>query len=295
MRIFYSLLCYAFAIVSFARSGNTIDSVVIRQVPWNILTVAGVSCQEFERSFAYDEFCITDKKKIKKLIGRMNKLKRTTSGFMDVRCKICFYSADTLKQVCCMDYYNVWYEGEMYAVPPKLHKLLKTLEHDGTPVKTDHSSFGGISDFPYTNGKDSLWSFIHSKYLSNSYMITDTLNVIALCRINYLGETIDTEIRIKNDSSQSAILLKNELANILKRDIKWNSQAVEYPDEFILIPIKLYPAMNESDNVLKCVCGFPFKAGAGNYFGLWKDGNKKTAESQGGSCEGSGSLIRSEK
>ena len=163
-------------------------------------------------------------------------------------------------------YYNVWYEGEMYAVPSKLHKLLKTLEHGGTSVKTDYSSLGGISDKSFSNGKDSLRSLINTKYLSNSYMIKDTVTVMALCRINYLGETIDAEIRIKNDSSQSAILLKNELANLLKREIKWNSQAVEYPDEFILIPIKLYPAMSDSDKVLKCVFGSPFKAGAGNYF-----------------------------
>lgn len=242
MRFIYTILI--FSVVMCAYSQDLTDSIVVRKAPWFLLTDSDVSCYNFEDCLHFQEYSITDKKMIESINKVLQKLKPSRSQVLNVRCKLYFYSSDSLMYTLCIDPKSSLIEGNLYKTPSRLLRVIDKITDcyapsGGVSTKTRHSHF-----FPFPNGRDSLYQFISQQNQFIKY-VNDSISLGVLCKIDKEGNTIN--VVVKNLGRENQVLfddLKINLCELFLKEIKWIPNKERYPYESIVIPIKIYGNVN---------------------------------------------------
>ena len=242
MRFIYTILF--FSVVMCAYSQDLTDSIVVRKAPWLLLTDSDVSCYNFEDCLPFQEYSITDKKKIRSINKVLKKLKPTRSQVLNVRCKLYFYNSDSLMYTLCIEPKRSLIEGNLYKTPSRLLRVIDKITDcctpsGGVPTKTKYSHF-----FPFPNGRDSLYQFISQQNQFTKY-VNDSISLRVLCKIDKEGNTID--VVVKNLGKKTLVLfdeLKKNLCEFFLEEIKWIPNKERYPYDSIVIPIKIYGEVN---------------------------------------------------
>ena len=106
-----------------------IDSVFVMRVKWNseALYDPAFTCMYFEEDVNYVGYMLrknTDDRIMRKLFKELKNLNEGREHIMDVRCKIHFYSSDTLAFTACVDEYRTLMDGCFYRTTKGLIKII---------------------------------------------------------------------------------------------------------------------------------------------------------------------------
>ena len=218
---------------------HTIDSVVIRQVPWHITTSSSVTCYDFEKDFSYMEYHILDSFLISDLVRKISVLKRSNSKSLDVRCKMYFYSSGKIYKSVCIDAAHVLYNGELYLLSPSLKKTIDRITKYKRGRRVKMNILRDL-DIPFPCGRDSLNRYLLSQSEDLYKYIDKPITLVVICQINSQGETLNVKIKNKDSSpiNDETKRLFEKIIDIFINDVKWIPNIERFPYETVSIPVK---------------------------------------------------------
>lgn len=217
-----------------------VDSIVVKQAPWHIMTPADVTCLSFENDISYKEYHISDSIVISDIVREFSCLKESHAKSLDVRCKIYFYSHGEAYMSACMDPYHVLYGGFLYFMSPSLKSKIDCLIKNSTPREPMNKGVYAKRDIPFPNGRDSLYSYLLSESDELIKRIEKTVALTVNCQIDNHGNTIKVIIRnrdhtIPGDDVKELVV---KLTEIFMNDIKWIPDKERFPFEVVSIPLR---------------------------------------------------------
>ena len=224
-----------------------IDSIVIKQAPWHIMTVVDVTCSDFEDYIPYKEYCISDSIVISDIVKEINILKASNGKTLNVRCKIYFYSHGQAFTTACFDPGHVLYDGALYSLSLSLKNKIDSVTKNNTPKKHVSKELLPKRDFPFPNGRDSLYAYLLSASGKFVTKIEKTIALTVICQIDSQGNTIKVIIKNKDKTppTENEKDLFAKLTEFFMNDIKWIPDKERFPFEVIGIPLRL---MAEGDS-----------------------------------------------
>ena len=223
--------------ITYAQTTDRIDSIIVKQIPWNLLMPADVNCQEFENTMSHYEYCINDSNAICDIINELRKLERSKRRSMDVRCKICFYAKGVVSKSACIDHQNILYDGELYRLSKSLKNKIDCIKTYAISKRQRNAEFIEDKDLPFPNGRDSLNRYLQLRSDHFYAHIDKPVSLTVTCKIDSKGNTINVNIR-NNDDSPENKQIKEILLNIFTNEIKWLPNKERFPYEIVSIPIR---------------------------------------------------------
>jgi len=217
-----------------------IDSIVVKQAPWHIMTPADVTCSNYENEISYKEYHISDSNVISDIVRELSCLKESHAKSLNVRCKIYFYSHGEAYMSACMDSYHILYDGFLYYLSPSLKNKIDCMIKNGTPRKPMNKDVYAKTDFPFPNGRDSLYSYLLSESDELIKRIEKTVALTVNCQIDNHGNTIKVIIRNRDHTIPDNDIkeLVKKMTEIFMNDIKWIPNKERYPYETVTIHMK---------------------------------------------------------
>ena len=233
-----SYILFATSCMAGASNHSVIDSVVIKKIPWHIQTPVDVSCAYFESEIKPEEYYICDSRIIDSILKKIMSLEQSKGETLNVRCKMFFYSSDSLYNTACMDEKHILYDGVLYNASPDLIRIVDNLH--GVGVINDNKNHNCISNtriFPFKNGKDSLFQYIEKQSERIIPFIKREIHIDVMCSINSKGETLDVKIKTDRDDSNNyeTEQLKKVLSDIFMNEIRWIPNKERYPKERVSV------------------------------------------------------------
>lgn len=237
---YYLFVLFAILGVNYAssQSFSKIDSVVIKKVSWNLMTDINISCQYFEEDTDCRVYCLKNRSIIDSICGEVEKLEPCKGNVLNVRCKLYFYSADSLQFTLCVDPARCLKFGYLYKTSSHLIEIIDCCTDSILPLM-DQTEVKNRTKIPYLGGRDSLNKFLLAQKDMILKYVSNDLSLLVLCKIDKDGNT--KEVKIKNDSGLSCILskeLEDFLRQIFMNEIKWIPNIERFPYELVFIPIK---------------------------------------------------------
>ena len=225
-----------------------VDSVVIKKAPWHILTPTDVTCINFDDDISYKEYHISDSIVISDIVRELSCLKESQGKSLDVRCKIYFYSHGKAYMSACIGPSRVLYDGALYFMSPSLKKKIDSLIKNSTSRKPLNKGVHAKREFPFPNGRDSLYSYLQTRSDEFIKKIEKTVALTVHCQIDSHGNTIKVTIRNRDRTTPGDDMkeLVTKLTEVFMNDIKWIPNKERFPYEVVSIPIRF---MVEGDDI----------------------------------------------
>lgn len=219
-----------------------IDSVVILQAPWHIITPADISCSNFEYDMSYKEYHISDSTTIFDIVRELSCLKAAKVKSLDVRCKINFYSYGKVCVSACMDSRHVLYDGTLYEKSQSFIGLIDWVEKINKPKEPASRCRHSKRDIPFPNGRDSLYSYLSMKLEGVLNAITEPMIMIVDCQIDKSGNTMNVIIRNEKNMklSDNSIKIISKIRALFMKEIKWIPDKERFPFDVVTIPLSFY-------------------------------------------------------
>jgi len=256
------LVIFLLSFASIAYSMNykildaDIDSVFVMRVKWNseALYDPAFTCMYFEEDVNYVGYMLrknTDDRIMRKLFKELKNLNEGREHIMDVRCKIHFYSSDTLAFTACVDEYRTLMDGCFYRTTKGLIKIIDKIS-DTHVLKTLNNRNSINKEWPkMIFGKDSLERYITKELipLFKNIERSDTLKLGGIVRIDKSGKTkyvmMVQQSRLDNKIPKNVI---DEFCNVFKNIIIWNpdNERTSYESIPIHINVILNPPSPEN-------------------------------------------------
>ena len=147
-----------------------------------------------------------------------------------------------------MDSYQVLYDGALYFMSPSLKKKIDSLIKNSTSRKPLNKGVHAKREFPFPNGRDSLYSYLQTRSDEFIKKIEKTVALTVHCQIDSHGNTIKVTIRNRDRTTPGDDMkeLVTKLTEVFMNDIKWIPNKERFPYEVVSIPIRL---MVESDDI----------------------------------------------
>ena len=240
---FLLLLCYAAIAEASIEDSIKIDSIVVKQVSWSMVTSTVTTCQDFEEIFPEcNEYHIKDGADISCLYKEMGNLKKSNGKIIDVRCKMYVYVSNRVLKTICVDQHDVLYDGFLYQVNQQFLQLLNDMTTKYARVdKMDMIQTKTERDIPFPNGMDSLRTYLSQQSEVFFRYVDESVSLEVLCFVDAQGNT--SKVRIFDNapkgSPKNLEELKTILTDIFLKDIKWLPDKERFPYESVWIPIKV--------------------------------------------------------
>lgn len=233
---------------AYSENHIKIDSIVVKQAPWHIVTPADVTCGDFENDISYMEYHTSDSIVISNIVRELNCLKESYARTLDVRCKIYVYSHGQVIMSACMDSFHVLYESSLYYLSPSLKNQIDCIIKDNIPRKPMNKGVYGKRDIPFPNGRDSLYSYLLAGTDELIKRIEKSVTLTVNCQIDSHGNTIKVIIKNRNHIiSDDVKELVAKLTAIFMKDIKWIPDKERFPFETVSIPLR-FMVSDEKNN-----------------------------------------------
>ena len=137
-------------------SPNSIDSVLVEKFIWDAETDIRVSCSNFELYLSYTGYMLYDNSEINRLQKEMSVLPSSESEYVDTRCKIFFFRADTVVYTACIGRFTALIDGNMYRSTERLFNTIDSLITGKPQIRNIvHADKDIISQVDYT---DEAWA-----------------------------------------------------------------------------------------------------------------------------------------
>lgn len=218
-----------------------IDSIVIKQAPWHIMTPSDVTCSNFENDIYYNEYHISDSSVITDIVREINSLKPSNGKSLNVRCKLYFYSHGQVFSSACLDPHHVLYDGALYYLSPSFKNKIDNVIKNNTPKKPINKEVFAKRDIPFPNGRDSLYTYLMSVSEEFIKKIEKPIALTVNCQIDNQGNTIKVVIRNRENTTPDENVkdLFIKLTKVFMNDIKWIPDKERFPYDFVSIPLRL--------------------------------------------------------
>ena len=233
---------------------SNIDSVFVMRVKWNseALYDPAFTCMNFGEDVNYAGYMLrknTDDRIMRKLFKELGKLKEGRGHIMDVRCKMHFYSSDTLAFTACVDEYSTLMDGCFYRTTKGLIKVIDKISDEYVlETLNNKCSTNKVCD-EIISGKDSLERYLTEMVSTVFKNIekTDTLILGGIVRIDKSGKTkyvmMVQQSRLDNKIPKNVI---DEFCNVFKNIIIWNpnNERTSFESKPMRICVILVPPNN---------------------------------------------------
>ena len=220
-----------------------VDSIIVKQVSWSMVTSTITTCQDFEDIFPNcNEYHINDSADISCLYKELRSLKKSNGKIIDVRCKMQVYFSNGFLQTICVDQHDALYDGLLYKVTPRFMQLINDMTTKYARVdKMDMKQPKMERDIPFPNGMDSLRTYLSQQSEVFYRYVDEPVSLEVLCFVDAQGNT--SKVRIFGEVSKSSLKnqeeLKTTLTNIFLKDIRWLPDKERFPYESVWIPVKI--------------------------------------------------------
>ncbi|MDE5986304.1 MAG: hypothetical protein K2H16_03360 [Prevotella sp.] len=168
---------------------------------------------------------------------------------MDVRCKMYFFSSDTVMFTACVDRYKTLLDGEYYLTTKRLHKVI------GEIAKMRET---GAADYVKTcdkheivAGKDSLLCFLQKRIplLFGCSAKAGSVDVLLSCMADGKGRNVRayvSQVLIDGVKMKIPEVFAEELKGFINKVVRWNENKER--TIFDLMPIRVSFSLNEKTN-----------------------------------------------
>ena len=106
---------------------NSIDKVVIKIAPWDIMTDVNVGCDNYETYIDYKVCTVKNSCMISKLLNELSLLSISQKGGEDIRCKLIFYHAGEISRSVCVGKILTKIESDYYDTSPQLIATINSI------------------------------------------------------------------------------------------------------------------------------------------------------------------------
>ena len=106
---------------------DSIDKVVIKIAPWDIMTDVNVGCDNYETYLHYKVCTVINSYMISKLLNELSLLSISQKGGEDIRCKLIFYHAGEICRSVCVGRILTKIESENYDTSPQLIATINSI------------------------------------------------------------------------------------------------------------------------------------------------------------------------
>lgn len=222
--LFLPLQTYA-QVVNF----KDIDSVFVKKTDWNIneLRDPPLTCTTFEEYGTKEGYIINKEhniKEIKQLCKELENMPTSKPKVMDVRCKLYFYTSDTIAFTACIDYHTTLLDGCYYKTTPCLRKIIDNMTNKHKEKIFEHKQMRKDAD-RIISGKDSLINYLKEQMpliLKNNTKDSSATICIS-CNVDKHGNTVNAYIRQDKGVNKIPSNIINHVKAICKDVIRWNA------------------------------------------------------------------------
>ena len=199
-----------------------VDSVVIKIIPWDIVTDVNIRCENFETSTDYKVCTVKDSRIISKLLSELSQLRISQKGGEDIRCKLIFYQAGKIWQSDCVGRILTKIESDYYYTSPKLIATINSIVNNPqTKMRKEKLT----SWNPSTNAQKII-QYINSQSdrLYNGIELKEDLNFTVFCSVGEGGKTIDLSFSNCSNGTNEEIPphIVSVIQDIFYNEIKWD-------------------------------------------------------------------------
>ena len=106
---------------------NSIDKVVIKIAPWDIMTDVNVGCDNYETYLNYKVCTVKNSYMILKLLNELSLLSMSEKDDEDIRCKLIFYHAGEICRSVCVGKILTKIESDYYDTSPQLIATINSI------------------------------------------------------------------------------------------------------------------------------------------------------------------------
>jgi len=198
------------------------DSVVIKFAPWDIITDIGVECMNFESFIDYRICTESNYRTIRRLSRELDRLKISSKGGEDIRCKLEFYRSGEICRLDCVGNILTHRGTDYYYTTPKLKKIInQIIKKQSNRIRT--GTKGGWDPNPSIQ-KFYRYLHNHSERLYDNITIDHDLDFMIFCNVSE-GKTVN--VRFTNDNSKKGMPVPTQITNIIKdilfHEIEWDT------------------------------------------------------------------------
>lgn len=196
------------------------------KLDWNSdkLYDPALSCMGFDKYCNSSGYVLrrkTDNEIMSQLFRELNKLLKVKERMMDVRCKIYFFSSDTLVFTACIDERSTLFNGRFYCTTMALKKLIDDISnaYDYEKIKNNNKK----DNNKIISGTDSLRNFInmHVTPLLNN---EDSLYLHGVVYVDNSGKV--EKVNIRQTVRGTSIIPQDVITQfncVYKNIIRWNT------------------------------------------------------------------------
>lgn len=173
-------------------SPNSIDSVLVEKFIWDAETDIRVSCSNFELYLSYTGYMLYDNSEINRLQKEMSVLPSSESEYVDTRCKIFFFRADTVVYTACIGRFTALIDGNMYRSTERLFNTIDSLITGKPQIRNIVHADKDI----IISGEKAIISLLKEmacKDKAEDYF-TDGRFLFAICFVSPAGKTVDVKL-----------------------------------------------------------------------------------------------------
>lgn len=165
---------------------------------------------------------------------------------MDVRCKMYFFSSDTVMFTACVDRYKTLLDGEYYLTTKRLHKVIDEMAKMRETGVADHVK--ACDKHEIVAGKDSLLCFLQKRILLlfECSAKADSVDVLLSCMADGKGRNVRayvSQVLIDGVRMKVPEAFAEELKGFINKVVRWNENKER--TIFDLMPIRVSFSLNE--------------------------------------------------
>ena len=216
------------------RLHSDIDSLYVMFEKWyddGTIKSSFMTCTDFDEFGTKDGYVLRkgiDDNMIFSLRREIELLQESTELPMEVKCKMYFYSSDTLVNTICIDEIRVLLNGFYYKTTQGLRNIIDRIVSCNNSKNKVKRKITYRSDTNYKiSGMDSVYSYLRSQIplLSDLSEICDTLDITIASRVDRKGNTIFANSFLLKRKDNKCIMpekILQHLNEMFKNMVKWN-------------------------------------------------------------------------
>lgn len=215
-------------------SACKVDSIIILHSNWDIETDIPIKSSQFY-NIAKTKYSITDKKTIRRFQKELKSIKPIGNTIPNIRCKIYFFSNDSIIETICCSRWHILYNGQTYSYPKNLFSMINQITdtyHATNITLGEYHSHGNYLFDKTEYISQLLYNYFYSQYKC----IPDELNKIyVVCNADINGNTLGVKFYDFPDCIKNS---EENLKNLLVEKLKWNRNPERNPVEIYLLCIE---------------------------------------------------------
>ncbi|MDE7455623.1 MAG: hypothetical protein K2M96_02835 [Prevotella sp.] len=214
-----------------------IDSVVVLYSDWNLLTVIPTSGYDFDE-IARSRYVVTDTKTILKFQEEIESLTPKKNKILDVRCKLYFFSGDSIASIVCLHSGEVFYMGRTFTTSERLLSMINNVidSYPGScPIPGEFPLYKKtyITEMEQKRITNLISPYFYNKAENASQEYT----IFVGCYADVYGNTVDVKFYRLPDFIDKS--LEDKLKDLIIKNLTWDKNPERSLADEIFFSIKI--------------------------------------------------------